>query len=77
MASKLFAPHYAKSSQRRCGPDPADLRSAPSETAEIIGTLQPGQGFDLLDITAGWAWGYRSEDRQVAYLAAAALADPD
>ncbi|MBA3677096.1 MAG: hypothetical protein H0W74_06785 [Sphingosinicella sp.] len=74
MASKLFAPHYAEAAPRICGPDPAPLYSQPATSADTMAELQPGESFGLLDITAGWAWGYRMSDHLVGYLRASDLA---
>jgi dipeptidyl peptidase-like protein len=33
-----------------------------------------GEEFALLDVTGGWAWGYRRKDHKVGYLRVEALA---
>ena len=38
--------------------------------------LLPGEGFAVLDLTAGWAWGYCLADHRVGYVEAIELADP-
>lgn len=38
--------------------------------------LLPGEGFAVLDFTAGWAWGYCLADHRVGYVEAIELADP-
>jgi hypothetical protein len=35
--------------------------------------MKPGEEFALLDVTGGWAWGYRRSDHLVGYLPAEAL----
>ncbi|HWH17935.1 MAG TPA: hypothetical protein VNT77_06305 [Allosphingosinicella sp.] len=74
LARRLFAPHYARSVIRHCGPRGAQLRDVPNAEAEPVAELQPGETFALLDVTAGWAWGYREADHRVGYLPAADLA---
>ena len=54
----------------------AALRAEPSLTAERTSELLYGEGFALLDLTGGWAWGYCLADHYVGYLAADALAVP-
>lgn len=49
------------------------LRDAPSHESEIIGQLEPGEPFALLDDSTGWAWGYAGAERRVGYVPADAL----
>ena len=35
--------------------------------------LDPGEAFQMLDCSLGWAWGYAGEDRRVGYLPGDAL----
>lgn len=64
-----FAPHYAR---------PADwvfiravtLRATASAQGEVVVAAQAGDGFALLDLTGGWAWGYRTADHMVGYVRA-------
>ena len=76
MAGILFAPHYARPLIRACGMIPAGLYSAASDTSEPVSQLLPGELFAVLDITAGWAWGYCLLDHRVGYVEAIELADP-
>src|SRR3546814_12871903 len=52
------------------------MRAAPSLDAEQTSELLFGEGFALLDLTGGWAWGYSLADHYVGYLAANALGAP-
>jgi hypothetical protein len=61
---------------RDCGMLPTLVRSAPSDTAEAVSELLPGEKFAVLDLTSGWAWGYCCADRRVGYVEAIGLADP-
>src|SRR3546814_21064711 len=54
----------------------AALRASPSLDADQTSELLFGEGFALLELTGGWAWGYCLADHYVGYLAAEALAAP-
>jgi len=58
---------------RVCGEAPVPLREAPSDRATQLSVLEPGQEFAILDITGGWAWGYRRLDHRVGYVPVDAL----
>ena len=73
MAGRVIASHYAEPLHRRLS-SAADFRRAATEDAEVIGRLQPGDAFELLDDTGGWAWGYGGADRRVGYIRSDALA---
>ncbi|MGE5721441.1 MAG: hypothetical protein ACM3YM_03190 [Sphingomonadales bacterium] len=62
--------------RRFCGPVPAPVHAEPSEGSELLFELAPGGEFALLDVTAGWAWGYRRSDHRVGYLRAELLDHP-
>jgi hypothetical protein len=51
----------------------AQLRSAPSEEAEVVRDLHAGEAFALLDDTLGWAWGYAGADHRVGYIQSQAV----
>lgn len=76
LAGRLFAPHYAAPLHRVCGLIAASVLIEPAEGAEAASELLPGEGFAVLDITAGWAWGYCLSDHRVGYVEAIALAEP-
>ena len=69
----MIASHYAEPLGRTIGAS-ADLRSAPSNDAEIIRKLDPGEPFAMLDDTLGWAWGYAGTDHRVGYVKSDAVA---
>jgi hypothetical protein len=52
------------------------VRDAPSDTADAVSELLPGENFAVLDITSGWAWGYCGADHRVGYVEAIELTDP-
>ena len=69
----MIASHYAEPLVLRvaaAGP----LSTAPSADAEVIRELLPGEIFEMLDDSLGWAWGYAGEDRRVGYARSEALA---
>jgi len=67
LAGRVIASHYAESVERRLR-SRAALRSAPSADAETVRQLEPGERFEMLDDSLGWAWGYAGADRRVGYL---------
>lgn len=76
VAGQHFAPHYAAPMMRSGRLPSAALRAAPSLDADQTSELLFGEGFALLDLTGGWAWGYCLADHYVGYLAADALGAP-
>ena len=50
-----------------------DLRSAPTDDAEVIRRLEAGEPFAMLDDTLDWAWGYAGEDGRVGYVRSIAI----
>ena len=76
VAGQHFAPHYAAPMMRSGVLPAAVLRGSPSLDADQTSELLFGEGFALLDLTGGWAWGYCLADHYVGYLSADALAAP-
>ncbi len=70
LADRHFAPHYASAVLRYCAVSFAPLMLAPDLVAEQGSELQRGEAFHLLDISAGWAWGYCGHDHYVGYVRA-------
>lgn len=68
----MIASHYAEPLPRRIE-RAAALRSGPSEAADVVRDVEPGEPFLLLDDTLGWAWGYAGKDRRVGYVRSEAL----
>lgn len=75
LAGTYFVPHYVVPLQRMVGDMGANLRTAPSEESEILWDLSPGQRFDLMDSTPGWAWGWLPGG-PVGYVKLSDLLDP-
>src|SRR3546814_5776712 len=71
-----FAPHYAAPMMRSGVLPVATLRASPSLDSDQTSELLFGEGFALLDLTGGCAWGYCLADHYVGYLAAEALDAP-
>ena len=67
LTGRVIASHYAEPVERVIG-TAAELRLGPSEAAEIVGLLDAGAPFAMLDDTLGWAWGYAGADRRVGYV---------
>lgn len=76
LAGRLFAPHYAAPLIRACGLIATAVLNEPADGAEAVSELLPGEGFAVLDLTAGWAWGYCLADHRVGYVEAIELAEP-
>ena len=79
LAGTIFAPHYAEPLKRTCAPAYAAIYDRPDgdQSSELLA----GEGFALLDISGGWAWGYSVHDHYVGYvkpdvLNASSSADP-
>ena len=54
----------------------APVLREPADGSEAVSELLPGECFAVLDLTAGWAWGYCLADHRVGYVEAIELADP-
>jgi hypothetical protein len=52
------------------------LRATNSDSGEWLAEMLPGEGFALLDVTGGIAWGYRLSDHLVGYCPAECLGNP-
>ena len=63
----MIASHYAEPLARSIAVG-ATLRAEPSDDAEALTELQPGDPFSMLDNSLGWAWGYAGPQRLVGYV---------
>jgi len=68
----VIASHYAELVKRVVA-SATSLRDAPSDDAESLRELKPGEPFAMLDDSVGWAWGYAGKDRRVGYVRSEAL----
>ena len=69
LAHQVIASHYAEPLERVVIRR-ATVRQAPSDEAEPLCELEPGDRFSMLDNSLGWAWGYAGEERLVGYVRA-------
>jgi len=62
---------------RIAAPSACAVYKAEGEEAEVVAELRPGDEFAVLDLSGGWAWGYRRLDHRVGYVPQAHLVRPD
>lgn len=55
LASKVFAPHYAKALSCRAAAD-AGVHAKPHADSEQVDHLTKGDAVDLFDVNGGWSW---------------------
>ncbi len=72
LAEYVFAPHYAAPIAMIVH-EAAAMRDAAGEAGTIVATLAAGTGFDMLDVSGGYAWGVCEASGLVGYVARAAL----
>jgi len=65
---------YAAPVAHRCIAPSAALRRGPDRAAEQLDQLLFGEGFDVLEVKGGWAWGQARRDGYVGFVAVDALA---
>jgi hypothetical protein len=75
LTGRVIASHYAEPLDRVVH-GAAVLRARPSDDAEPLRDVQPGEPFAMLDNSLGWAWGYAGKERLVGYVRSEALAAP-
>lgn len=68
LAGLLFAPHYAKAQPMHCAAGAVFVRESASAASTAVTQLLHGEGFHLLDVTGGWAWGFCDHDGYVGYV---------
>jgi hypothetical protein len=74
LADRVFAPHYAEPMSRTVA-SAVDLRQGSKPDSEVIGRLNPGDVFDVLELAGSNAWGTAAGVGLVGYITAAALDD--
>ncbi len=62
---------------RTAGADATVIRAQAAEGADVVSELNPGDEFAVLDISGGWAWGYRRLNHHVGYVPADQLASTE
>ncbi len=68
LADRLFASHFAAPMMMACVTPFAAIRSTPDgdQSSEIL----KDEGFEVLDLSGGWAWGWSAHDHYVGYVRA-------
>ncbi len=66
LAGTVFVPHYVAPITYRSGAQGATLLKTPG--GETLATLEPGAGFDVLDIAGTHAWGEVTGGGIVGYI---------
>ena len=72
-----MAPHYARPLIRVAGETAGAVYKAENRGSEMVSELCPGDEFAILDLSGGWAWGYRRLNHHVGYVPEADLVRPD
>ncbi|MET0362427.1 MAG: NlpC/P60 family protein, partial [Sphingobium sp.] len=72
-SDRHFSPHYAAAVPYRCTATSVIVRGKPSVEESAVTQLLHGEPFHVLDVRAGWAWGYCGHDHYVGYVALDAL----
>ncbi len=62
LAGRFFVPHYAVPMPHVVKDGGATLLKTADQDADIVEQLDAGSTFDVLDITASWAWGQVATD---------------
>lgn len=74
LADRVFAPHYAAPLPRPLVAR-AELRAAKAGDSEVLAELEPGDIFELLELSGGKAWGVAPSAGLVGYVCASAIGD--
>jgi hypothetical protein len=74
LADRVFAPHYAAPLARTLMRDTA-LRAARACDSAVLAQLSSGGIFEMLELSAGTAWGVAPAAGLVGYIDAAALGE--
>jgi hypothetical protein len=72
LKGRVIASHYAEPLPRSLA-SAEPLRDCPAVDGEVLAELSPGEPFEMLDNTLGWAWGYAGAERRVGYVRSEAL----
>lgn len=74
VSPRHFAPHYAAAMSFHCHAPWTMVRGKPGDGETAVTQLLHGERFHVLDLRAGWAWGYCAHDHYVGYVPVEALA---
>jgi hypothetical protein len=72
LTGRVIASHYAEPLARAIS-SATELWDGPDKASQVIGHLEPGAPFAMLDDSLGWAWGYAGEDMRVGYVPSSVL----
>ena len=72
LADRVFAPHYA-APVLHVAAAKTPLRAGRETDADILATLSPGDPFEVLEISGGFAWGSAPGVGRVGYILASDL----
>jgi hypothetical protein len=72
LAGRVIASHYAEPLAKIITAA-AVLRAQAGEDSSAVAELAPGDPFEMLDNSLGWAWGYGGPHRLVGYIHSDAL----
>ncbi|HEX7871830.1 MAG TPA: NlpC/P60 family protein [Sphingobium sp.] len=67
-ADQFFAPHYAAAVPYVCSARSATIHGGMDDSASATTQILHGEAFHVLDIRAGWAWGFCGHDHYVGYV---------
>lgn len=73
LAGKLFVPHYAKPMPMTCTVASTPLKSTTDAEGEQLAILSKDDTFMAVDMSGGWAWGFKADDHLVGYVELSAL----
>ena len=73
LAGKLFVPHYAKPMPMTCSVASTPLKASSDLDGEQLAMLEKGDTFMAVDMSGGWAWGFKADDHLVGYVELSAL----
>lgn len=73
LVGRVIASHYAEPLRMQCAGEPAVILGSAEPDASPVSELLPGEGFDVLELSNGRAWGRCVHDGYVGYLPEAAL----
>lgn len=74
LANRYLVAAYVIPIPRKIGAAGAQLLLTPSDTAEVVTTLEPGARFEALDYAGDWCWGCCGPEGPSGYLPIAQLA---
>lgn len=68
LADRYLVPHYVVPNPMTVASGPVPLLLAEDEESEVLRTLEAGDVFEALDVTASWVWGSCGPDGPSGYV---------